>query len=145
LTHDVSAAAALAVEAVAETPFYIPATGSSSRPRRTLKHGDTFAVLDAHGDIGASSGGPDGVFHADTRYISRLELLFNGMQPLLLGSNVRDDNSVLTVDLTNPDIYFDGKLVLPKDTVHIIRTIFLWHSESQRAADYNQSGALLRQ
>jgi glycogen debranching enzyme len=83
-------------------------------------------VLDAHGDIGASAGGPDGVFHADTRYISRLELLLNGMQPLLLGSNIRDDNSVLTVDLTNPDIYFDRKLVLPKDTVHILRTIFLW-------------------
>ena len=27
------------------------------------------------------------------------------MQPLLLGSNVRDDNTVLTVDLTNPDMY----------------------------------------
>jgi glycogen debranching enzyme len=126
LNHEVSAVAPAAVEAVAETPFYIPATGPSSRPRRTLKHGDTFAVLDAHGDIGASAGGPDGVFHADTRYISRLELLLNGMQPLLLGSNVRDDNSVLTVDLTNPDIYFDRKLVLPKDTVHILRTIFLW-------------------
>jgi glycogen debranching enzyme len=140
LTHDVSAAAAIAVEAVAETPFYIPATGSSSRPRRTLKHGDTFAVLDAHGDIGASAGGPDGVFHADTRYISHLELLLNGMQPLLLGSNVRDDNSVLTVDLTNPDIYFDGKLVLPKDTVHIIRTIFLWRGIAyQRLGIQNHS------
>jgi glycogen debranching enzyme len=144
LTHDVSAVAALAVEAVAETPFYIPATGSSSRPRRTLKHGDTFAVLDAHGDIGASTGGPDGVFHADTRYISRLELLFNGMQPLLLGSNVRDDNSVLTVDLTNPDIYFDGKLVLPKDTVHIIRTIFLWRGIAyQRLGIQNHSERLI--
>ena len=27
------------------------------------------------------------------------------LQPLLLGSNLRDDNSALTVDLTNPDIY----------------------------------------
>src|SRR3990167_8711201 len=105
LTHEVLVPAALTSDAFAETPFYIPATGSSTRPRRTLKHGDTFAVLDAHGDIGATAGGPDGVFHADTRYLSRLELLINGMQPLLLGSTVRDDNSVLTVDLTNPDIY----------------------------------------
>ena len=50
----------------------------------------------------------------------------NGMQPLLLGSNVRDDNSLLTVDLTNPDIFFDKQLVLPKDTLHIVRTVFLW-------------------
>jgi glycogen debranching enzyme len=48
------------------------------------------------------------------------------MPPLLLGSNLRDDNSVLTVDLTNPDIYFDQHLALPKDTMHIVRTLFLW-------------------
>ena len=54
-------------------------------------------------------------------------MLLDGTQPLLLGSNVRDDNALLTVDLTNPDIYFDEKLVLPKDTLHIVRTIFLWH------------------
>ena len=78
---------------VPETPFYIPATGSSTRPRRTLKHGDCFAVLDSHADIGASTGGPDGIFFCDTRYLSHLEMLLNGKQPLLLGSSVRDDNS----------------------------------------------------
>ncbi|MGB9045088.1 MAG: glycogen debranching N-terminal domain-containing protein [Pseudolabrys sp.] len=113
---------------VAEEPFYIPATTSPSRPRRTLKHGDTFAVVDSHGDIGASRGAQDGVFHADTRYLSRFELLLNGMQPLLLGSNMRDDNSVLTVDLTNPDMYFSGQLALSKDTIHVVRTLFLWRS-----------------
>src|SRR3974390_1036069 len=112
---------------VAES-FYIPATASPSRPRRTLKYGDSFAVVDSHGDIGASRGGQDGIFHCDTRYLSRLELLLNGMQPLLLGSNLRDDNSVLTVDLTNPDIYFDQRLVLPKDTIHVVRTLFLWRN-----------------
>ena len=78
-------------------------------------------------DIGASPGGPDGIFFCDTRYLSHLEMLLNGKQPLLLGSNVRDDNSILTVDLTNPDIYVDQKLVQPKDMLHIVRTLFLWH------------------
>ncbi|MGC1095466.1 MAG: amylo-alpha-1,6-glucosidase [Pseudolabrys sp.] len=119
---------AVATADVAEEPFYIPATTSPSRPRRTLKHGDTFAVVDSHGDIGASRGAQDGVFHADTRYLSRFELLLNGMQPLLLGSNMRDDNSVLTVDLTNPDMYFSGQLALSKDTIHVVRTLFLWRS-----------------
>ena len=114
------------VEEIPETPFYIPATGSSTRPRRTLKHGDCFAVLDSHADIGASAGGPDGIFFCDTRYLSHLEMLLNGKQPLLLGSSVRDDNSILTVDLTNPDIYLDQKLVLPKDVLHVVRTLFLW-------------------
>ena len=81
----------MAIEAIAapladyfpEAPFYIPATGAAMRPRRTLKHDDTFVVVDSHGDIGASAGGSDGLFHADTRFVSRLELLLNGTQPLL--------------------------------------------------------------
>jgi hypothetical protein len=43
-------------EVVLESPFYIPMTGPAARPRRSLKHDDTFIVLDSHGDIGASSG-----------------------------------------------------------------------------------------
>ena len=109
-----------------ETPFYIPATGSTERPRRTLKANDTFAVVDSHGDIGASTGDPDGIFNNDTRYLSRFELTINDLEPLLLGSNVRDDNAVLSVDLTNPDTYVKNRLVLPKDTVHIVRTSFIW-------------------
>jgi glycogen debranching enzyme len=114
------------VALVEESPFYIPMTGPAARPRRSLKHDDTFIVLDAHGDIGASAGGPDGLFNADTRYLARLELVLDGVQPLLLGSNLRDDNSALTVDLTNPDIYRNGRIVLQKDMLHIVRTIFLW-------------------
>ena len=84
-------------------------TGPAARPRRSLKHDDTFIVLDSHGDIGASAGGPDGLFNADTRYLARLELVLDDVQPLLLGSNLRDDNSALTVDLTNSDVYRDGR------------------------------------
>src|SRR3979490_1807340 len=117
---------ARAVEQVSESPFYIPMTGPAARPRRSLKHDDTFIVLDSHGDIGASAGGPDGLFNADTRYRARLELVLDEVQPLLLGSNLRDDNSALTVDLTNPDVYRNGRIVLQRDMLHIVRTIFLW-------------------
>jgi glycogen debranching enzyme len=113
------------LEQTPEIPFYIPGTGSSTRPRRTLKQGDCFAVLDSHADIGATPGGPDGIFFCDTRYLSHLEILLNGSQPLLLGSNVRDDNSILIVDLTNPDIFLDQKLSQPKDVLHVVRTFFL--------------------
>src|SRR6516162_11133121 len=115
----------LPFEIVPEAPFYIPATGPATRPRRTLKHDDTFVVLDSHGDIGASAGGSDGLFHCDTRFLSHLELLLNGSQPLPLGSNVRDDSTLLTIDLTNPDMYFENHLALPKDTVHVVRTVYL--------------------
>jgi glycogen debranching enzyme len=123
------------VEQVSESPFYIPMTGPAARPRRSLKHDDTFIVLDSHGDIGASAGGPDGLFNADTRYLARLEMVLDDVQPLLLGSNLRDDNSALSIDLTNSDVYRNGRLVLQKDTLHIVRTIFLW-----RGAAYQRIG-----
>src|SRR5262249_43962732 len=94
--------AALPADAIHQTPFYIAATGIGARPRRSLKYGDTFLVMDDHGDIGTTDGGPDGLFHNDTRFLSFLELTVNEQPPLLLGSNFRDDNTVLTSDLTNP-------------------------------------------
>jgi glycogen debranching enzyme len=131
---------ARAVEPVAESPFYIPMTGPAARPRRALKHDDTFVVLDSHGDIGASAGGPDGLFNADTRYLARLELLLDDLQPLLLGTNLRDDNSALTVDLTNPDIYRDGRIILQKDMLHIVRTIFLWRGTAYQRIGIQNHG-----
>src|ERR1700728_3815353 len=128
------------VELVSEAPFYIPMTGPAARPRRSLKHDDTFIVLDSHGDIGASAGGPDGLFNADTRYLARLELVLDHVQPLLLGSNMRDDNSALTVDLTNPDIYRNGRIVLQKDLLHIVRTVFLWRGTAYQRIGLQNHG-----
>ena len=128
------------VEVVLESPFYIPMTGPAARPRRSLKHDDTFIVLDSHGDIGASAGGPDGLFNADTRYLARLELVLDDVQPLLLGSNLRDDNSALTVDLTNPDIYSQGRIVLQKDMLHIVRTVFLWRGTAYQRIGLQNHG-----
>jgi len=128
------------VELVSEAPFYIPMTGPAARPRRSLKHDDTFIVLDSHGDIGASAGGPDGLFNADTRYLARLELVLDDVQPLLLGSNLRDDNSALTVDLTNPDIYRNGRIVLQKDMLHIVRTVFLWRGTAYQRIGLQNHG-----
>ncbi len=130
------------VEEIQESPFYIPMTGPAARPRRSLKHDDTFIVLDSHGDIGASAGGPDGLFNADTRYLARLELVLDEVQPLLLGSNLRDDNSSLSVDLTNPDVYHQGRIVLRKDMLHIVRTIFLWRGTAYQRIGVQNHGEL---
>ena len=127
------------VDPPSEAPFYIGVKEQPvSRPTRVLKYGDSFVVLDSRGDITAASGGSAGLFHCDTRYLSRLEVLVNEIHPLLLGSNLRDDNSAFFVDLTNPDLHADQHLVLEKDTVHILRTIFLWRGTAyQRLAVRN--------
>jgi glycogen debranching enzyme len=115
----------LPAETPSEAAFTITAT-EASRPPRSLKYGDTFVVLDSRGDIGTSSGDSGGLFHQDTRHLSRLELLVNDQPPLLLGSNLRDDNSAFFVDLTNPDLMDGQRILMEKDRVHILRTIFLW-------------------
>jgi glycogen debranching enzyme len=106
---------------------YIEASGTLVRgAQHSLKHGDAFAVFDAYGDIGVVGAGPDGLYFNDTRFLSWFELLFDGTRPLLLSSVVQDDNAALSVDLTNPDIHRDGVIVLPRDTIAIERTKFLW-------------------
>jgi glycogen debranching enzyme len=125
---------------LADAPFYIAAKESVTRPRQTLKHGDTFIVLDNHGDIGAAAGGTDGLFYRDTRFLAHLELLINSRPPLLLGSNVRDDNSTLSVDLTNPDIAKNNHIVLEKDTLHIVRTTFLWQATAYQRLGVKNHG-----
>ncbi len=107
--------------------FHIQATESiQQRWPRTLKQGDTFAMFDALGDCVAPGLSPGGVFHNDTRYLSDVLLLVDGQRPLLLSSTVESDNVVLTVDLSNPDIYQGNALVLSRETLHIRRSKFLW-------------------
>jgi len=125
--------------------FYIPATTSLAERRlRALKHGDTFALFNHYGDIVPFRGAPDGLYHRDTRYLSHLELRLNGQWPLLLSSTVHDDNAVLTVDLTNPDLYLDGELLLPRDTLHMQRLRFLWQGSFHERLAVRNYHALTR-
>ena len=119
--------------------FYIQATESiQQRWPRTLKQGDTFAMFDALGDCIAPGLTPGGIFHNDTRYLSGVQLMLDGARPLLLSSAVEQDNVVLTVDLTNPDIYQGDRLVLARETLHLRRSKFLWEAAShERIAIHN--------
>ena len=109
--------------------FSIPAAASLQERRpRTLKHGDTFAVLDQTGDIVSDAASPEGIFHCDTRHLSQLRLAIGGARPMLLSSTLRDDNATLTCDLSNPDLYEDGHLTLGHDLMHLRRSKFLWNA-----------------
>ena len=106
--------------------FYIRASSALADDRtRVLLNGDTFAVFDRSGDIQPVGFGQQGIFHNETRHLSRLEMRLCGYRPLLLSSTVREDNVLFAVDLTNPDIRFDSGVDLPRGTVHIYRTKFL--------------------
>jgi hypothetical protein len=101
--------------------FYISANSSLADDRtRVLLHGDTFAVFDRSGDIQPVGTGQQGIFHLETRHISRLELKLCGVRPLLLSSTIREDNVLFAVDLTNPDIHLaSGKTAGARHAAHL--------------------------
>jgi glycogen debranching enzyme len=107
--------------------FYIAASASlQERGTRTLKHGDTFAVFDHRGDIGAVTGSSEGLYHRDTRILSQLTLLLEEARPLLLSSMTQDDNAVFSADLSNPDLLVDGQIALRREQIHLHRLRFIW-------------------
>ena len=83
-------------------------------------------MFDRQGDIRQVGLGVQGIYHEGTRFLSKLELRLGKHRPLLLSSTVKDDNALLAVDLTNPDSYANGQVVIPHGTVHISRTMFIW-------------------
>jgi glycogen debranching enzyme len=108
------------------SPFFIPAAETPpGRPQHALKHGACFAVLDAFGDAQAAAPAAEGVFFEDTRYVSQLLLTIDGHRPLLLSSTVSEDNAMLAVDLTNPDLTEDGQVRLSRNSVHLLGTTTL--------------------
>src|SRR6202795_3084854 len=87
-----------------DNEYYVRATsGLADHQTRVLKYGDTFAVFNRYGDIETLGPFQLGLFHSESRHLSRMVLRVTDMQPLLLGSTVRQDNALLAVDLTNLD------------------------------------------
>jgi glycogen debranching enzyme len=120
--------------------YYVRASSALVDDRtRVLKCGDTFAVLNRYGDIEDLGFSQFGLFHAESRHLSRFTMRLNQQQPLLLGSTVREDNAFLSVDVTNVDTALNTEDSLPRGTVHIFRSQFLGaasHYEHLRILNY---------
>jgi len=120
--------------------YYVRASSALVDDRtRVLKCGDTFAVLNRYGDIEDLGFSQFGLFHAESRHLSRFTMRLNQQQPLLLGSTVREDNAFLSIDITNVDTALNTEDSLPRGTVHIFRSQFLGaasHYEHLRILNY---------
>ncbi len=107
-------------------PYYISAAAPiADELGRVLKHGDTFAVFDHHGDIRPVGMHEQGLYHDGTRFLSCQLLSLGRARPLFLSSTVKEDNDLLVVDLTNPDVV-SGEITIPRGTLHVLRIEFLW-------------------
>lgn len=93
---------------------------------RVLKHGDTFLVTDRHGDIRPLGFEEHGLFHKETRFLSRYVLRLEEKSLALLSSAGKEENDLISVDLTNPDFFSPDGALIRTGTVHLKRSFFLW-------------------
>jgi glycogen debranching enzyme len=114
-----------------ENQFYVLATSSLADDRtRVLKYGTTFAVFNRIGDVESIGLGEQGLYHQGTRHLSRFALRMGDKMPQLLRSTIQNNNAFLTLDMMNPDVYGENGLILPRGSVHLFRSKFLWQSSS---------------
>jgi len=107
--------------------YYIATKSSPVEDRtRVLKYGTMFAVMDRYGDIEPFGLGEQGYFYEGTRFLSELIFLISNSRPLLLSSLVTEDNFTFNADMTNVDISEGDRVTVPRGTVHIARSKFLW-------------------
>ncbi len=108
-----------------EAPVALGETGEPRVPHRlyALKDKDVFMVADAFGDI---VGQGDGLFHDDTRILSRFQLLLGSHSPSLLSAAIGRDNVFFTSHTANQNMPFPGGPVAPPGVLHIERKRFLW-------------------
>lgn len=81
-----------------------------------------------------------------TRHLSLLTFLINDdSRPLLLNSVLRDDNGLLKVELTNPDMVLDDTGFLAKGTLHLHREKFILEGRChEQISVANYSGDRIR-
>ncbi|MFN3402859.1 MAG: glycogen debranching N-terminal domain-containing protein [Cytophagaceae bacterium] len=109
--------------------YYILATSTLADDRTiVLKDGDTFGVFDRYGDVHPIGQGAQGLYHNGTRYLSRMEIQIQDQRPLMLSSALKEENEMITVDLTNPDYEGPSGIVYEKGSLHIHRSVFIFQN-----------------
>jgi glycogen debranching enzyme len=107
--------------------YYIATKSSPADDRaKVLKYGGMFSVFDHLGDIQTSGLGEQGLFFQGTRHLSELILCLWNARPLLLSSAIKANNFLFTADLTNLDVSHLDRVVIPRGTLHLQRSKFLW-------------------
>ena len=100
-------------------------------------------MADAFGDV---LGLGDGLFHYDTRILSRFQLLLGSHSPSLLSAAIGTDNVFFTSHTANQRLPFPGGPVAPPGVLHIARKRFLWEDrlfERVRMVNYSRDAVII--
>jgi glycogen debranching enzyme len=121
--------------------YYIATSQSPTDDRaRVLKYGRSFFVFDRLGDVQTTGMGEQGLFFEDTRHLSDLVVTLWGTRPLLLSSTVDMSNFMFTADLANLDVSRENEVVIPRGTLHVLRSRFLWRNTCYEELEFMNHG-----
>ena len=104
----------------------------------SVKEGETFLYSDIEGNLDDRVELGLGLYFRDTRFLSNYRLRISGRDPILLSSS-GERVYVSHVDLTNPDLYEEGRDVVQQHTLNLrrMRTIQGRLYERIRMKNYN--------
>jgi glycogen debranching enzyme len=91
---------------------------------RVLNESDTFAILDAHGNINKKGYGIEGIYFRGTRFVSNLATKLEGQYPVMLSSTIREKNDMLSVDMTNQKLT-TATTTFHQGLIHIKKNLFI--------------------
>jgi glycogen debranching enzyme len=111
--------------------YYIATKSSPADDRaKVLKYGRTFSVFDHLGDIQTTGLGEQGLYFQGTRHLSEFILRLWSARPLLLSSAIKANNVLFTANLSNLDVSQADRVAIPRGTLHLQRSKFLWRDVS---------------
>src|SRR2546421_11464793 len=115
------------------------------RDVQVIKHDRSFFLSDVHGDVPEGNTAALGLYHKDTRFLSRYELTLNETRPLLLHSSTERNYSQM-VELVFPFHAADAEGVVDKENVTVSRYRLLRDAllERIRVANFGRSTRAIR-
>src|SRR5436309_16078232 len=110
----------------------------------SVKEGDTFLYSDVAGNLDDRREFGHGLYHRDTRFLSHFRMQLSGRDPVLLSSSA-ERAYMSYIDLTNPELFRDGDVAVPQQTLNVrrVRVIAGRLYERVRVKNYNPNPAQL--
>ncbi|SFF67426.1 Glycogen debranching enzyme (alpha-1,6-glucosidase) [Halobacillus alkaliphilus] len=106
---------------------------------QVLKDNQLFLLTDLYGNIPLDHPYGLGLYKEDTRFLSEMNVTINGEAPILLQSNIDQNDRPVTM-LTNPHIEKNGEVELWRESIEIMRTRYISNDilyETVQVKNYN--------
>ncbi|HEU5348457.1 MAG TPA: glycogen debranching N-terminal domain-containing protein [Ktedonobacterales bacterium] len=105
-------------------PYVLRGGASTTVEKIALKHGDTFMLTDARGDMPVSEQ-ETGLYWHGTRFLRICDLFVEGLPMVALSHSISDEEGACQIDLTNPFLPLPQDQGIYQGVVHLRRRIEL--------------------